>query len=77
MEHLREYARRHEKPCVTLVGETFDGGRPDLGKVRWTAAFTEIPCGDVRELLGMRTEIVLELYAKKGVLDCRPVMFEA
>jgi hypothetical protein len=68
VKHLREHAKRHDRPCVTLVGETFDNERPNLGKVRWTAAFTEIPGGDVRELLGMRTEIVLELYAKKGAL---------
>lgn len=67
IKHLRHHAGDDNR--ITLFAESFEPGcsASRLGKVRFSAAFTNLPEGDVRPILGVRSEIVLELYTRKGL----------
>jgi hypothetical protein len=66
IEHLRHHAG--DDNSITLIVESFERGRSAsrLGKIRLSAGFTNLPNGDVRQILGVRSEIILELYTHKG-----------
>lgn len=63
--HLRHHAGKDIH--ITLLGESFERGNTAcrLGKVTFTAACTNLPDGDGRGVLGLRKQIVLELYTKE------------
>jgi hypothetical protein len=71
--HLREQASGDPDSWVTLVGEKFRRNEESSydGKIRWTAAWTSLSFEKADKLLGVRTEIVLEMYATKGEILVR------